>query len=157
MGTWNTFLGHRTLSQGQVGALEARPQHVSQGRSTWPLYAGWGSKLGHMMVQLAAAPVRDRPSGTRGRAAYGACLRPWASPRRNRFLRHYMAQLGAPPSPSETVCSVSETHAGDSAPLSPASPGDNVLRLLNAFYVSWTGEQVVEALNSHHNLTMTAP
>jgi len=32
-----------------------------------------------MMVQLAAAPVRDRPSGTRGRAAYGACLRPWAS------------------------------------------------------------------------------
>jgi len=33
-----------------------------------------------MMVQAAAAPVRDRPSGTRGRAAYGACLRPWASP-----------------------------------------------------------------------------
>jgi len=62
-----------------VGALEARPQHVSQGRSTWPSDLEGSSKLGHMMVQLAAAPGWDRPSGTRGRAAYGACLRPWAS------------------------------------------------------------------------------
>jgi len=113
-----------------VGALEARPQHVSQGRSTWPSDLEGSSKLGHMMVQLAAAPGWDRPSGTRGRAACGACLRPWASPRRTQYLRHAVAQLAAPPSPSETACSVSETRAGDSAPLSPASPGDGVLRLL---------------------------
>jgi len=110
--------------------LEARPQHVSQGRSTWPSDLEGSSKLGHMMVQLAAAPGWDRPSGTRGRAACGACLRPWASPRRTQYLRHAVAQLAAPPSPSETACSVSETRAGDSAPLSPASPEDGVLRLL---------------------------
>jgi len=40
-----------------MGALEARPQDVSQGRSTWPQRAGRGSKLGHMMVQLTVAPV----------------------------------------------------------------------------------------------------
>jgi len=113
-----------------VGALEARPQHVSQGRSTWPSDLEGSSKLGHMMVQLAAAPVWDRPSGTRGRAAYGACLRPRASPRRTQHLRHAVAQPAASTRPLETVCSVSETHPRDSAPLSPASPGDGVLRLL---------------------------
>jgi hypothetical protein len=77
------YWGHKTrfgdvehCPQGQVAHWRRVPRICPRDAAVWPQRARRGSKLGHMMVRLATAPVRGQALRDAGQAAYGACLRP---------------------------------------------------------------------------------